>query len=287
MLRALVLQLLAVAVGVVCSGCGSSATSPTSPAARGASTTTAAEAQPKTTTAPPPPSNSYSGMTTVAVHHFTFNIDFDITLGTASSNTEGIAPPNVNVVAPLSGTVSIRNTTTAYTASSADLPKTAVFAVYSANSPICQRSGSEYAIPTSPKGPLCGVELAGLAASCSNGKGVPASIAPEATGSLTLWASTDVGSPHAASNPAPNPVGGPAERGECPNYTGHPATSLERIVEGSGVAEQVVKDLDAPPLYWAIVNDAEEQCPAGGGNDGNVLESQPAGLKGCLGGVEH
>jgi hypothetical protein len=265
---------LVVTVVSVLAGCGStSSTVATQPQTTRAATATTTATTPVPATGASSQGLSYSSVVTVPANpgdHFTFQLSLNVTLGAASTNTKGDSPPDVNVVAPISGTATITNTTAGYTANAREIPTTSLYALYRSSDVLCPESGGTI---TSPKGQphLCAVWIVALASGCS-GNGIDIeSLAAGQTGTLALWGSGSSASPAAVE-------GGPGQ--VCSNPNLRPSETV-KLRENATAAPEVIKELAAPPIGWAVVNDylALLSCPTS--ND--VISSKPAGVTGCLG----
>lgn len=266
-------------------GCGSSkmgpppkSTTPTRPVESTTASTT-------TTSEPPPPAGvSYSvNGVQVDFDNFTFDFSAKLTLGAATTNTDGQEPPYENVEAPISGGATLTNTTSGYTVDPDKLPLLGIFAIYPKGSPVC---GQLLNGPRFDPGPssLCGIDIAEFAASCDQ------TVEPLGDGDsvqLVPWAQFML-SELQPGTPQP-----------CANATDFqiPDTFSFKRVNATD-ADAVVAGLAKPPRYWALVlEDGPTQTgvdPATGegpdcgfaeGGDliGQVIASQPNGLKGCLG----
>jgi hypothetical protein len=204
-------------------------------------------------------------------NQFSFTIAANVTVGAATTNTEGMTPPFVNVVVPVTGTATLTNTTPGYTAKLENIPGVSLIAVYSENTVACKNVIST-SQPTS-HGALCEMEVAGLAPGCNDGSPSIESLGENQSAPLDLWLSAP-GVPDLAT------LNGGAEA--CANDPElKPAPNLIISKVDSSAAQKFIAELTKPPTWWALVNNSEEDC---GEND--VISSTPAGLTGCFGGTE-
>lgn len=209
-----------------------------------------------------------------ATFDFGYRVAVSVNLGAATTNTEGQTPPNVNVVVPVTGTASLTNTTSGYTAK--NLPVFSLLALYPAptcDSVVEDHSGHKY----------CAIEIAVLAPGCTAGTAGPAqleSLGSGESGQLEIFPSPtvqggadistlingdsvcDPNSPQGVLKPSPNLIiGGIAD------------TDAPRLVAALGTS----------PRYWAVILDRGPCAPEGNTNGNSVLLSKPPGLKACVG----
>lgn len=281
--------LLSLAIAaLLIAGCGSSESG--SPASFTTRVSPVKRTTAATTTTPAVPQDvSYNvdGVEVVA-NNFTFDFSATLTMGAATTDTEGQEPPYENVVAPISGEATLTNTTSGYTVDPTGLPLLGVFAVYPDSSPVC-----DHLLNNGPQfhpGPsnLCGIDIAEFAISCDQ---TPEPLADGASVQLVPWAQFSLselqpGAPQICANVSDFPI---------PS-----SVNLRRI--NSDVADAIVARLTEPPRYWALllengslqtgVDPATGEGPAcesdeyyiqGGELIGQVIDSQPSGLTGCLG----
>jgi hypothetical protein len=226
----------------------------------------------------------------VSAGGFTFTVSFNLTVGAASTNTNGQRPPYVNVAAPISGNASLTNTTANYTAGPNTIPLIGIFAVYPKRSAICQ-TGAVNGQPQFHPGPkgLCGVDIAELAAGCDN---TVQSLATGQNATLVPWAQAaldqlDPASPQPCSN---------VNNFQVPDTVQLTGLTPDR-------AQTVIEQLSKPPRYWVLLNEgsavethadpaagggfkcqSDEYYVQGGHFIGQVISSKPDGVTGCLGG---
>jgi hypothetical protein len=224
----------------------------------------------------------------VGANNFTFDFSAHLTVGAATTNTEGQEPPYENVEAPISGGATLTNTTSGYTVDPDKLPLLGFFAIYPDSSPLCSHllNGG----PQFHPGPshLCGIDIAEFAASCDQ------TVDPLADGAsvpLVPWAQFALNELRVDGSPY------------CVNVNDFPIPSSVVIRDvDSKVADAIVARLAQPPKYWALLIEngslqtgvdpatgegpdceSDEFYVQGGELIGQVVASQPSGLKGCLG----
>jgi hypothetical protein len=284
------LALLAV-VAVVLTGCGSTtstATTNSSVASQPQTTRAVATASNPSTTSAPGTSqvSTYSGTVTIPANsadQFTFQLTAKVTLGAASTNTEGEGPPDVNVVAPVSGTATVTNTTAGYKAEGTKIPVISILAFYRVSGPVCGPAGGL----ETPRGRMCSIEIASLASGCSGHEIELDSLAPEETGNLTVWPNGAQPMVNETFDPAGSAAGVAGIGGLCAHENAHPADDLRLPGLEAKAAGGVVKTLAAAPVYWVVADDTEDHnegstgcADTSGGND--VVDSQPSGITGCF-----
>ncbi len=279
------LVLAALAGVVLVTGCGSSKSPVSQTAAAQPSSSSSTQApsdssstSPATSTGSAQQGASYAGTATVPAGGFTFNLSFNITLGAASTNTDGMTPPYVNVVAPVSGTVTIKNMTAGYTANLTNIPVIGVFALYPTTNAICEQTFYDISqFNPGPKG-LCGVDIADLASGCASGAAAIQSLAPHQSGELAVW-------PNGPNSLSPAAGGGPAI---CATTNVELPNTFEFSNIDSGLAQKLTSELSAPPRYWAVANESDNPTGCGENDEGEVfagaiIASKPSGVTGCLG----
>lgn len=234
-----------------------------------AATTTSTQAP---TPAPPPSGPTYSKTAAFKANNFSFTIAANVTVGAATTNTEGMTPPFVNIVVPVTGTATLTNNTSGYTAKLENIPGVSLIAVYSENTVACKN-----VITTSQqtsRGTLCDIEVVGFAPGCNGNAPAIESLGENQSTSLDLWPNAP-GVPNLATL-----NGGAAEAcANTPELKPTPNMIISKV--DSSAAQKFVAALSKPPTWWALVSNNEENC---GEND--VISSMPPGLTGCFGGIE-
>lgn len=278
---------------MACGGQSPSAPSPSSsvPASGTGSTTTTAAA----TT----PSLTYTGSVPNlrATGGYSFSVSFNVVLGAATTSTVNETPGYVAVVAPVSGTATLTNTSNGYTASESNYPSLEVAALYPMGDSVCFHQGE--AVPSTgdvPVGhtgtpfhavvafygsaPLCALRVAQLNPPLSAACGGSSSVE-----SLSGGQGLDL-----VVTPDGSQGGGECEQQDDPGYL---------VLSGlsSGDAASIVSDLHEPPKYWAVLSPDGDMtsCPQsartaqkeGTGQFSTpdvvpVVISEPGGLRGCV-----
>ncbi|HSZ14352.1 MAG TPA: hypothetical protein VK790_09990 [Solirubrobacteraceae bacterium] len=222
---------------------------------------------------------------------------FNVTLGQATTNTTNENPGYLNVVAPVSGTATLTNTTTDYTASEAEYPPLEVDALYPSNSPVCGHQGASVphdgdvpvghigrpfsAVVPFYGGDLCTLRVAALHTTLTAACGGDSSEESLAGGqSINLMVEPDGSQGDGAGCDQPDDPGYLVLSGLFP-----------------AEAELTVAALRAPPKYWAVFSSDGDtsSCPrsalaaqkkaAGEYSEPPLLPvvtSEPSGLSGCV-----
>ena len=273
-------------MAVLIAGCGTSApesalerrlaastrastpTSNTTPGvSTGSSRTTATASSPATESHGP----TYSDRFTITANNFRFSVSLHAALGEPTISTQGLSPPKVNVIIPVTGSGTITNTTSGYTADS--IPGASLYALYPVNAhkECIGYLDSEVEVWAPHQAKLCRVTVATFAVSCAGATSAeepsPApTLAPGATAPLTACASNGVGT-------------GATSVGDSPTLGVATATSHSEAQEVMGISRH--------PAYWVVANSANaNECELLGTNTrapNNVVASVPPGLKGCVG----
>jgi hypothetical protein len=267
---------------VVLAGCGSSESAPS-----GTTGSEGASGQPAQTTQDPTPTGpSYSETVIFKRDEFSFRLATTIQLGQPSTNTTELAPPDENVAIPVSGTASLTNETTGYTASATDIPNLAVFAIY--NAPSC--FGTQLEGPNGGTEMWCGVEIASIASACNGSDQAVASIDGGETANLAIWPSDQALPPDEPSLETSEANSGPvycqvvltgAAAGE--EAGGHPAPTPNAELKGLDPSNSAAAGaaLSKDPAHWLIVT-RNGACSERGPEWIEVIAAKPAGIKGCL-----
>jgi hypothetical protein len=273
-----VVLIAACAVSLI-AGCGSSSrqTSAAEPTASQTdapatqSTVAASGAASSTPAVTTPAGPSFSGETTFKANNFSLRLDVNVALGTVSTNTQGMTPPAVNVVVPVSGSATLTNITAGYTAEGEeDIPRLSIWALYKS----CGVGESEVGVTE-----LCGVEIAGVASTCSsstNAEGASApevsSLAPGQSGTLALW---PIG---------PNQLDPAQMVGGVPCETMRevrPADDFTLANMDPSERQTATAALSSEPSYWVVLGTVvDHECYERGLQ--TVIVSRPAGLPVCL-----
>jgi hypothetical protein len=284
--------LMLVTTAALLAGCGASSSDST-PSAEHVELPHAATTATAATEGSPASGSTVSGAATVSPSQFTkfsSRLTFSVTLGTATTSTEGEEPGNLAVEAPVSGSASVTNTTSGYTMDENEVPTFSVFALYpeSAAPQNCSKhagtsEGDVEEVHDASGSKLCAYEIAGLASGCTSSQASEAGneatvkeLAPGATGALAVW--PQVTSP---TDVAPNPAAtGVSLCGKSTSVTISQHLTYSRYPKEE--AEAVASMLNKPPSYWIVVLD--KVCAGVAVQPINsVVFSKPAGISGCYG----
>lgn len=262
--------IIGVLVALLLGGCGGASSGSRSPTAEAAvphsatdegTTTSATEASEPTKSV-----MSFSDTVPVAMGGYHFTVSVKLTLGTASTNTEGQEPPNMNVVARVSGSGEIANHTSGYTASiPGQLPRIGIFALYPASGVLCRNQqplpGAQSVSTTvSTDAGVCAIGVAEAAVPCignadSEPPNVPAatSLAPGESTTLALWPVVSGNASYTSGYPLS--LMSPTARCED-SYEEKPSESFGLGGIPSTEASTFVNALNEPPRYWTITTES-------------------------------
>ncbi|MHB8242654.1 MAG: hypothetical protein ACYDHN_11755 [Solirubrobacteraceae bacterium] len=214
------------------------------------------------------------------------------------TDTANEQPGFLNVVAPVSGTATLTNTTTGYTANEANYPRLEVDALYPSSSPVCGHQGKS--VPEDGDVPigLSGCPLFAVVPFYGGGAGLCAVRVAALRTTLTAACGGDSSEESLAGGQSINLVvepdgsqgGGACEPQDDPGYL---------VLSGlfPAEAELTIATLRAPPKYWAVVSPDGDtsSCPQSARAAQKratgqfsvpplvpVIVSEPAGLVGCL-----
>jgi hypothetical protein len=277
---------LGLAIGLLAlAGCGSSSTATTAPpqaaAPSTATSSTTATTPPAATTPASPSGPTYSDSFTITQNNFTFRVHLNAALGTPSTNTQGLSPPKVNIVVPVTGSGTITNEASGYTATAQDIPALTLYALYPSSAANCPGYLNSEVKSTAPRHQaFCRVTVADYEIACPSAASAeptedaattPAvSLAPNTESPLTACQGTGVGT-------SPGPAG------TMPTLGLSESTSTE--------APRTIAEVKRQPVFWVVAHsvNANEcggdptEAEAARGPTNNVIASEPAGLKGCIG----
>jgi hypothetical protein len=275
------------ALALVAAGCSSSSSGSSASISQPAPTSTSPPSptgSTPTSTAPAEPGISFSGSTALLERSnssdFDYQLTFQASLGSPTQTTSGEQPPYVAVDVPVSGSGSLTNTSTGYSAQLSEIPLTTVYALYKvvAGSPLCYGTNSNQTQPVpSNKGSLCPLRVTTLAPECSEWQSLRESSLP-ANQPVTLASWGGESLTPVEEKPPANVIGMDCEASIAPGG------SLTIGGLTSAGADAMVTTLSAPPAYWALVYPADFQKTAGTQRS-DVVASQPAGLATCIDGA--